>query len=284
MDTKILYKLFSNSNFSNSNNFFFLHGNGFPPEAYNAFLDTLSHNGDVFAMYQKPFSPTNIDPSSIYGWDIFKNDAINFIEQKSLKNSIAIGHSMGAVLILMIEIQRPGTFKHIFLLDPVITSWFKSLLYRILLKFQLIDRLHPMIQKTNNKKMIYKNKEDLYTSYRAKNIFSRINDSNLKEYINSIIENKDGKVSIKLSKSWENTIYRNGSLYDYMIWRKIKSIKVPTYIITPKDDEFGHFNYGNQLKKKNQNFINLSMENATHLFPLEYPKQTVELITSNINS
>ena len=283
MDTELSYKLFSNSLSQNLNKIFFLHGNGFPPLAYYDFLDKLSFSGDVFAMYQKPFSPTNIDPSSIYGWDIFKEDAIKFLKKNDLKKSVGIGHSMGAVLILVIEIQNPGTFKKIFLLDPVITSRFKSILYRILLKLNLIDRFHPMILRTNKKKMIYNTKEEIYRSYRSKTVFSKITNENLSHYINSIIDEKDGRFEIKISKKWENTIYRNGSLYDYMIWNNISKVKTPVYIITPKDDDFGHFNYGSYLKRKNDNFINLKVNKSTHLFPLERPKKTAELITSSIN-
>ena len=52
----------------------------------------------------------------------------------------------------------------------------------------------------------------------------------------------------------------------------------------PQQNEFGHFNYGRELKKKNSNFVNLYTNNTTHLFPLERPKQTAELILSNMDS
>jgi len=283
LDTEFSYKLFSNSLSQNLNKIFFLHGNGFPPDAYYSFLEKLSFSGDIFAMYQKPFSKSNINPSSIYGWDIFKDDALKFLKKNDLKETIGIGHSMGAILILVMEIQNPGTFKKIFLLDPVITSRFKSILYRLLLKLKLIDKMHPMILRTNNKKMIYGTKSEIYKSYRLKTVFSKINDENLKHYINSIIEEKGEEIKIKISKKWENTIYRNGSLYDYMIWNNISKINTPVYIITPRDDAFGHFNYGSYLKRKNDNFKNLKINNSTHLFPLERPKKTAELIISNLN-
>ena len=63
-----------------------------------------------------------------------------------------------------------------------------------------------------------------------------------------------------------------------MIWNNIYKVKTPVYIITPKDDEFGHFNYGSYLKRKNNKFINLKVNKSTHLFPLERPKKTAELI------
>ena len=74
MDSQISYKLFSNQDNKVSNNIFFLHGNGFPPDSYSNFLNILSSKANIYAMNQKPFHPTNINPNLIYGWDIFKNE------------------------------------------------------------------------------------------------------------------------------------------------------------------------------------------------------------------
>ena len=131
--------------------------------------------------------------------------------------------------------------------------------------------------------MIYSGFQEIYKNYRSKKIFSKINDEDLKIYIKSIVYEKDEKTIIKLSKEWENTIYRSGSLSDSIIWNNVNKIKNPVYIITPKDNDFGHFNYGSHLKNKNSSFINYSINNSTHLFPLEKPKETAELIISNIN-
>ena len=234
-------------------------------------------------MYQRPFWETDINPNLIQGWDMFKNDAIDFLNQNNLNNSIAIGHSMGAIIALLIQLEFPGTFKKIFLLDPVITSWVKSLIYKMLLKIKLIDQLHPMIQRTNSKKMKYSNKEEIYENYRKKNIFSKLNDKALSDYIDSIIIDDDNGIKIKLSQKWENTIYRNGSIHDYWIWKNIKGINIPIYIITPENNEFGHFNYGRLLKSRNNNFINLTIKDSSHLFPLEKPNEIAQLIISNIN-
>ena len=281
MDNKIPYKLFSKN--KNSENSFFLHGNGFPPESYKTFLKELSNHLNIYAMCQKPFWKTEINPKTIIGWEIFKKDAVDFLNQNNLNNSIGIGHSMGAVIILLIELENPGTFKKIFLLDPVITSPLKSLIYKVLLKANLVDKFHPMIQRTNKKKIKYSNKKELYQSYRQKKIFSKLSNQALNDYIESIIKNNDKGIKIKLSKEWENTIYRNGSIHDYWIWTNITNIKIPAYVITPYNNEFGHFNYGKNLACKNKYFSNLTINETTHLFPLEKPNKTAELITSNIN-
>ena len=279
MDNKIPYQLFGSQTLEKC---FFLHGNGFSPKAYHSFLNNLSSHLNIYAMFQRPFWETDLNPNLISGWKIFKNDAKTFLKENNLNNSIGIGHSMGAIIILLIEIESPGTFKKIFLLDPVITSSFKSLLYKQLLKVGLIDRLHPMIRRTNNKKMEYRDKTEIYTNYRRKNIFSKLSDEDLKIYIDSIIVQKSNSIKIKISKDWENAIYRNGSVHDYWIWKNIKKVNTTTYVITPKNNEFGHFNYGKKMRNENNQFLNLTIEETSHLFPLEKPRETADLILSNI--
>jgi pimeloyl-ACP methyl ester carboxylesterase len=234
-------------------------------------------------MYQRPFWGHELNPNSINNWNLFKDDALKFLDQNNLFNSNAIGHSMGAIIILLIEIENPGTFKKIFLLDPVITSRFKSFIYKVLVTINLIDIMHPMIKATNRKKMRFENKELMYKSYRNKNIFSKIKNDDLMCYIDSIIEPKNDGVKIKISKEWENTIYRTGSIHDNKIWKNINKIKCPSYVILPKKNQFGHFHYGEKLKHKNRNFKNLFIENSTHLFPIESPQKTADLILKNIN-
>ncbi len=260
----------------------FLHGGCISPKAYTPFLKNLSNTLEVHAMYQRPFWGTEINPNSIKGWDIFKNDTIQFLNQNMLKGSIGIGHSMGAIMILLIEIQSPGTFKKIFLLDPVITSRFRSLIYTILYKLNLIDKFHPMIKITNKKKMFYNNKKELYESYRQKKIFSKVNDENLNYYIDSIIKETQQGINIRIPIKWENTIYRNGSMHDIKIWKKIHHISIPSFVLLPEHNQYGNFHYGAKLSDKNSLFNNLYIKNSTHLFPIENPNKTASLILKNI--
>ena len=70
MNFKIPYLSFGENN---KEQCVFLHGNGFPPESYHSLLQCLSKRINIYAMYQKPFSPTTINPNSINGWEIFKD-------------------------------------------------------------------------------------------------------------------------------------------------------------------------------------------------------------------
>ncbi len=123
----------------------------------------------------------------------------------------------------------------------------------------------------------------MYKAYRNKNTLYKIEDDDLMCYINSIIKEENGEVKIKISKKWENTIYRTGSIHDSKIWRNINKIKIPTYVILPEENQFEYFHYGSKLKEKNKNIKNLLVNNSTHLFPIERPKNTSDLILDKIN-
>jgi len=276
---KIPYHLFGKNN---SLNCLFVHGNGFPPLAYESLLKELSLKMKVHAMIQRPFWSTDLNPNLIKNWNIFRDDILQFIQQNNLKDTIGIGHSMGAVLLLLIEIEKPGTFKKIFLLDPVITSIVKSILYKILFQVDLIDKFHPMIKITERKRMTFKTKNDMYENYRSKDVFSKISDSNLMKYIESITEQENNCIKIKISKNWENSIYRTGSMHDKKIWRNIDRINCSQYVIVPKKKQFGHFNYGSRLKKRNKKIKNFFINDSGHLFPIERPNKTAQIILSNL--
>ena len=247
MTNKIPYHLFGKNN---SLNCLFVHGNGFPPLAYESLLKDLSLKMKVHAMMQRPFWGTDLNPKLIKNWDIFRDDILQFIQQNNLKDTVGIGHSMGAVLLLLIEIEKPGTFKKIFLLDPVITSIVKSILYKILFQVDLIDKFHPMIKATKRKRMTFKTKNDMYEHYRSKDVFSKISDSNLMKYIESITEQENNCIKIKISKNWENSIYRTGSMHDKKIWRNINRINCSQYVIVPKKSSLGISTMDLDLKKE----------------------------------
>ena len=68
-----------------------------------------------------------------------------------------------------------------------------------------------------------------------KNVFKKINDENLKTYINSLTQEKNNTLKIKYPKEHEYTIYKTGLLKDNYIWKNIYKIDIPCLIIRASD-------------------------------------------------
>ena len=71
--------------------------------------------------------------------------------------------------------------------------------------------------------MSYKNHDDIFKSYRRKLVFKKIDDKNLKIYINSITQEYNNNLKIIYSKEWEYKIYKTGLIEDNFIWKRIKN-------------------------------------------------------------
>ena len=269
------------NNTSNANEVIhFLHANGYPPCAYDHILSSFDSDYLVKLSILRPLWE-NIGSPNFTGWDLFVDDYLNSIENE--ENIIGIGHSIGANILLKSALYMPEKFTKLILLDPTLFIPIKIKVWKILRQINCHQYLSPLIKAARNKRMTYNSFDQIFENYRKKNIFSKLNDKALSDYIDSIIIDNDNGVEIKLSQKWENSIYRNGSIHDYWIWKNIKGFNIPIYVITPENNEFGHFNYGRLLKSRNNNFINLTIKDSSHLFPLEKPDETAQLITSNIN-
>ena len=123
-----------------------------------------------------------------------------------------------------------------------------------------------------------KGKEEIFKSYRKKNVFAKISNENLQIFIDSLVTKIDDKYLINYSKDHEYQIYKTGLIEDNYIWDNIKNIKIPTLIIRAEDSNAFLESSAKKVKKLNNNIKIVTLQGTTHLFPLEKPKETSDII------
>ena len=146
------------------------------------------------------------------------------------------------------------------------------------------DTFHPFLKNALNRKMHYNSYQEIFTSYRNKNIFKKINDKNLANYIKSIISNNEGSINISYSNSWEYQIYKTGLINDNLIWNNIKKVDIPCLIIRAQNSNAFLDSSEKKIRKLNPNIIFKTIPRSSHLFPLEFPNETSELVLSFIDN
>jgi pimeloyl-ACP methyl ester carboxylesterase len=120
----------------------------------------------------------------------------------------------------------------------------------------------------------------LFRSYRSKPVFRYMSDESLKAYIAGITKPKaDGGYELAYTPEWETHIYLTG-LRDHDLWRGLSKLEIPTLII--RGDETDTFlpNAERLVKKKNPKIQIHTMQKATHILPLEHPREVAEIITN----
>ena len=267
---------------SKKQNIHFIHANGFPPGAYKTLFNNLKDDTQITNFFLRPLVDSQKNTiNEINNWIPFFNDFINSI--KSEKNIIGMGHSIGGNIVLRAGLSHPNLFSKLVLLDPTLFIPRIIFLWSIVAKLNLQKRFHPWINATLNRKMIYDNFDEIFKSYRKKNVFKKISDNNLKIYINSITKIHNQKLHITYSKEWEHQIYKTGLIEDYYIWNNIKNIKVPTLIIKADDSNAFMDSAAKKIDKMNSEKIKIiTIKDTTHLFPLEVPEKASKIISDFI--
>jgi len=259
-------------------NLYFIHANGFLPDAYSNIFSQLTSDFNIHNYLLLDIFKNNKN-LILKNWIPYYDSFVNSIKHDKI---IGMGHSIGGNIILRSAITNPSKFKSIILLDPTLFVPRVILFWKIAYYLNMQKRFHPWLNSTLNRKMEYESFDIMFSSYRKKDVFKKINDENLKIYIKSLIKNEDNKCKITYSKEYEYMIYKTGLLADNFIWENIHNIKIPTLII--KADKSNAFldNAANKVSKLNNNIEIITFNNTTHLFPLEEPKKTSNVINDFI--
>ena len=253
----------------------FFHGNGYPPDAYSSLLNNISNSYNVQSMLLRQFWESSPDPRKVINWDIFLDDLLQYAMENNITSDYAIGHSIGGNILLRASIEKPNLYRKIVLLDPTIFSPLVIYIWRFLCYF----KAHPLIRNAKNRRKEFESFQEVFNSYRSKEVFSRIPDNQLDQYINSIFKKDGDKLLLykNCHPSWEETMYLTAGIKDFDIWGNLHRLETPTLIIIPEINPV--LRYYASKKISRNNFIKIKiLKNSTHLFPLEKPVDTSEMI------
>ncbi|MFH2039576.1 MAG: alpha/beta hydrolase [Chloroflexota bacterium] len=251
----------------------FAHANGYPPGCYQPLFSLLTKNYHVLSMLQRPLWE-NSDPDEIKDWHPFTSDLLDFLDQQSLHSSIAIGHSLGGIASLRAAIIEPDRFKALVLIDPVFFSPFFIFVRRLIWSSDLIYRFHPLIKAARYRRRKFSDIENIFNGYRRKPIFRYMNDENLRAYIKGItVPDKENGYKLAFSPEWEMRIYATGIWNDLDLWKNISKIKIPVLVMRGGETDTFRTPAANLLRKRLPSAKLITIEETTHLVPLENPSR-----------
>ena len=251
----------------------FFHANGYPPDAYASFLNIISASYNIQSMLLRQFWENSPSALELKNWDILLDDLTKYAKENNIHNENAIGHSIGGNLLLRSCLKNSDLYEKIVLLDPTIFSPTIIYMWRILSYF----KAHPLIKKAKNRRKLFNDFEEIFNSYRSKNIFSKIADEQLNEYIYSIFKEIGDQVELSYASAWEEAMYLTAGIKDFDIWKNLHNLQTPTLIIIPEESPVLRY-YASKKILKNK-FINIEiLKESTHLFPLEKPEKTAQII------
>lgn len=250
---------------------YFAHANGFPSESYKClFQHLMVDNINYVNILGRGKHALNGDMNN------FANEILDDIASKNLKNIVALGHSAGAVALMIAASKRPDLFKFLILIEPVLFSPLKRMVIDITRGLGLADKM-GVVKKARNRKMYFSSMAEAQNYFEQKRFFQRFDSKCFDNYLKeALVENSKGGVELRIPANEEAEIF------------KAVHTKVPKNIEKLK----GIYIYGRQSemlwkadlkwwKKKFPNFEMKSVE-GTHVFPFENPIDTAEIINTEL--
>ena len=143
-------------------------------------------------------------PGHPYDWTGFAEDALATVDGFGLERPFGVGHSAGAAAVLMAEQFRPGTFRALYLWEPVVMPF----------DVPPGPQDNPLSDGAVRRREVFPSRDAAYENFASKPPFSALDPGALRCYVDhGFADTDDGQVRLKCRPADEAQMYRMGSAH-----------------------------------------------------------------------
>ncbi|MBB5018400.1 pimeloyl-ACP methyl ester carboxylesterase [Chitinivorax tropicus] len=247
----------------------FSHANGFPAGSYRQLFAALADRFDIDhidTIGHDPRYPVT------EGWPHLVTELIHDIERHSAYPVIGVGHSLGGFLTYLTAIQRPDLFRVIILLDSPIMGRLKSAAVGLSKRLGMMEHITPA-GVCKHRRAQWPSKADAVRYFQGKPLFAKVDPQCLADYVeHGTIEVGQG-VRLRFDPRIEYQIYCS---LPHRYPETRGRLRVPAAFIGG-----AHSNVVDRsdiANMRRHHGMECRQIQGGHLFPLEYPAQTANMI------
>ena len=137
-------------------------------------------------------------PSGGFDWHGFADDVLAVVDDFGLERPFGVGHSKGGAALLLAEQRRPGTFRAMFLYEPVVfpeVPWGGT-------------TENPLSESARRRRDSFASYDDAYGNFSSKPPFSALHPDALRAYVDhGFAAQPDGSVRLKCRREDEAEVY-----------------------------------------------------------------------------
>lgn len=161
-----------------------------------------------------PLPPGPVD------WHLFALDVHAVVDHLGLHRPYGLGHSAGGAALLLAEEGRPGTFRALYLYEPVVAPSDPP---------PPPNPEHPLAVAALRRQEVFASRQAAYDNYAAKPPFSTFSDAALRAYVeHALTDLDDGQVQLKCRGADEARVYAGGLSHD--AYRHLDAVGCPTVL------------------------------------------------------
>lgn len=177
---------------------------------------------------------------------------------------VGVGHSMGAASLARAEILRPGTFRSLLLIEPI-----------------LFPPPHgrteiPLADIAQNRRGVFPDRDATHRRFSSAGPFAVWDPEVLDLYVDHAWGPDTDGWTIRCRPKVEADYYREGNNVD--TWDRLDEIGIPVHLVTGATSDTHHGPYLEHLTERFRAVEPVVIPGAGHLVPMERPVAVAELV------
>jgi pimeloyl-ACP methyl ester carboxylesterase len=202
-------------------------------------------------------------------WYGFADDILSVIDALQLERPFGVGHSKGAASLLLAEQARPGTFRALYLFEPVVVP-----------SDFVTDRNpdNPLSNGARRRRDTFDSFDAAVDNYASKPPFNSLHPEVLRVYVDhGFAQNADGTVSLKCLPENEAEVYAHGM--SHHAFASLHEVSCPVTIAVGREDSVPAV-FGRPIAEALPHGTLASFPELAHFGPLEDPATIAASISS----
>lgn len=249
---------------------FFTHANGFPSATYSKLFGLLRPAYQIHYLEQHGH-----DPRFPVGdnWERLVDELIHHLQQLA-EPVWGVGHSLGGVLHYHAALREPQLYRGLVLLDSPLLSRAECLMVQMAKRFDLMDRITPA-GRTLGRREMFGDRSEARDYFAGKTLFRDFDPVCLDDYVEHALVETGSDLRLRFDPAVEISIYRNAP---HVAPGQPQQLKLPLALVRGRHSRVVMPRHARQAKRLAQGeYLTLA---GGHMFPLERPQATAELLHS----
>lgn len=197
------------------------HATGFCAAVLGPMVDRLRDTVRVVAFDERGHGASGRPRSGNFDWQRFADDALAVLDGYGLHQVLGFGHSCGGAALLLAEMARPGTFRGLYLYEPVVPPIDGPL------PFDPAD--NPLSAGARRRRTGFASREEALANFTAKAPFDVLAPEVLAAYVDNAFRfAPGGGIELRCARDDEARIYEAG--FTHHAYQHLDEIRCPVTV------------------------------------------------------
>lgn len=247
-----------------------VHATGFCKETWWPVLDHLP-GIPAISIDQRGHGASGTPEMPFDWWDLGA-DVQWVIEEMHPQSPVGVGHSSGGAALAMAEIERPGTFSALVLIEPI-----------ILPPPFVRGEENAMTLQALRRRPSFDSVESAFASFHGRGPFARWEEDALRAYVeHGTVDDESGGRLLACPPEVEAEFYRGATAHG--VWARLSEIGCPVVVVVGEGSDTHTPGFTASLTERFADARSATVEGATHFVPMERPGEVAAVVRDVLGS